>query len=120
MGLLQGKRALITGGTTGLGLAVAGRFLAGYLPFAYGRSSATEVGGVTPALRRQLLHERVQVPPAERSRRPRVVSLQTVSTTPGFVVATAVVDDGGLTTYWVRFTVQRHSGGWVVSGVVEG
>ena len=28
MGLLEGKRALITGGTTGLGLAVAGRFLA--------------------------------------------------------------------------------------------
>src|SRR5712675_1072818 len=28
MGLLQGKRALITGGTTGLGQAVAGRYLA--------------------------------------------------------------------------------------------
>src|SRR5262249_51812613 len=28
MDLLTGKRALITGGTTGLGLAVAGRFLA--------------------------------------------------------------------------------------------
>jgi NAD(P)-dependent dehydrogenase (short-subunit alcohol dehydrogenase family) len=28
MGLLEGKRALITGGTTGVGLAVAGRFLA--------------------------------------------------------------------------------------------
>jgi NAD(P)-dependent dehydrogenase (short-subunit alcohol dehydrogenase family) len=28
MGLLEGRRALITGGTTGLGLAVAGRFLA--------------------------------------------------------------------------------------------
>ena len=28
MGLLEGKRALITGGTTGLGLAVAGRFQA--------------------------------------------------------------------------------------------
>jgi NAD(P)-dependent dehydrogenase (short-subunit alcohol dehydrogenase family) len=27
MGLLEGKRALITGGTTGLGLAIAGRFL---------------------------------------------------------------------------------------------
>jgi NAD(P)-dependent dehydrogenase (short-subunit alcohol dehydrogenase family) len=28
MGLLDGKRALVTGGTTGLGLAIAGRFLA--------------------------------------------------------------------------------------------
>ena len=27
MGLLQGKRALVTGGTTGLGLAITGRFL---------------------------------------------------------------------------------------------
>jgi NAD(P)-dependent dehydrogenase (short-subunit alcohol dehydrogenase family) len=27
MGMLEGKRALVTGGTTGLGLAVAGRFL---------------------------------------------------------------------------------------------
>jgi NAD(P)-dependent dehydrogenase (short-subunit alcohol dehydrogenase family) len=27
MGLLQGKRALVTGGTTGLGLAIAGRYL---------------------------------------------------------------------------------------------
>ena len=26
MGLLEGKRALVTGGTTGLGLAIAGRF----------------------------------------------------------------------------------------------
>jgi NAD(P)-dependent dehydrogenase (short-subunit alcohol dehydrogenase family) len=28
MGLLEGRRALVTGGTTGLGLAIAGRFLA--------------------------------------------------------------------------------------------
>jgi NAD(P)-dependent dehydrogenase (short-subunit alcohol dehydrogenase family) len=28
MGILEGKRALVTGGTTGLGLAIAGRFLA--------------------------------------------------------------------------------------------
>src|SRR5690348_7078703 len=27
MGVLEGKRALVTGGTTGLGLAIAGRFL---------------------------------------------------------------------------------------------
>src|SRR5258708_28545790 len=28
MGMLEGKRTLVTGGTTGLGLAIAGRFLA--------------------------------------------------------------------------------------------
>jgi hypothetical protein len=99
---------------------VAERFLAGYLPFAYGRASAAAVVGVTSALRRQLLQERVAVPPAERARQPRVVSLQLVGTTPAFVVATAVVDDGGLTTYRLRFTLQRQSGGWAVSSAVSG
>jgi hypothetical protein len=101
---------------------MAQRFLAGYLPFAYGRSSAAAVGGVTPALRRQLLHERVQAPPApaERWRRPRVLSLQLAGTTPGFVVAMATIYDGGVTAYRLRFTVQRQSGGWAVSSVVEG
>ena len=51
---------------------VAERFLAGYLPFAYGRGSALAVSGVTPALRRQLLSERAQLTPVERRRRPRV------------------------------------------------
>jgi hypothetical protein len=96
---------------------VAKRFLSGYLPFAYGRASAASVVGVTLALRRQLLRERVQVPPAERRRRPRVVSLQLVGTTPPFVVATAIIDDGGLTTYRLRFTLQRRSGGWAVTAV---
>src|SRR5947209_2845833 len=99
---------------------VAERFLAGYLPFAYGRASAATVAGVTPALRRQLLREPARVPPAERRRRPRVVSLQLVGTTPGFVVATAIIDDGGLTTYRLRFALQRESGGWAVSSLPQG
>jgi hypothetical protein len=99
---------------------VAKRFLVGYLPFAYGRSSAATIAGVTSALSRQLLQEHVAVPPAERGRQPRVASLQTVGTTPWFVMATAVVNDGGLTTYQLRFTVQRSSGRWAVSSVVEG
>lgn len=98
----------------------AERFLAGYLPFAYGRGRAATIAGVTPALSRQLLQERVAVPPAERGRQPRVVSLQTVGTTPGFVVATAVIDDGGLSTYRLRFILQRSSGAWAVSSVVGG
>lgn len=75
---------------------VAERFLAGYLPFAYGRGSAAAIRGVTPTLRRQLLRrQRAQLTPVERRRHPRVASLQTVATTPLFVVATATIDDGG-------------------------
>ena len=99
---------------------VAERFLAGYLPFAYGRGSALAIRGVTPALRRQLLRERARVTPVERRRRPRVLSLQLVGTTPAFVVATAIIDDGGVTAYRLRFTLQHGGGRWAVSSVAEG
>ncbi len=99
---------------------VAERFLAGYLPFAYGRGSALAVGDVTSALRRQLLRERARLTPVERRRHPRVVSLQTVGTTPAFVVATAVIDDGGVVTYRARVTLQREASRWAVSSVEDG
>ncbi len=99
---------------------VAERFLAGYLPFAYGRGSALPVGDVTPALRRQLLRDRARLTPVERRRRPRVLSLQTVGTTPAFVVATAVIDDGGVVTYRARVTLQREASRWAVSSVEDG
>jgi hypothetical protein len=99
---------------------VAERFLAGYLPFAYGRGSALAVRGVTLALRRQLLRQRAQLTPAERHRRPRVLSLQTVGTTPAFVVATAVIDDGGVAAYRLRFALEREAARWAVSSVEEG
>ncbi len=99
---------------------VAQRFLAGYLPFAYGRGELAAINGITPTLRRQLLLGRAQLTPAERRRRPRVVSLQTTATTPTFVVATAVIDDGGVTTYRLRFTLEGRAGRWLVSGVQEG
>jgi hypothetical protein len=99
---------------------VAERFLAGYLPFAYGRDSALAVSGVTPAMRRRLLRQRAQLTPPERRRRPRAVSLQTVGTTPALVVATAAIDDGGVATYRLRFTLQGGGGRWAVSSVEEG
>ncbi|MGZ6697947.1 MAG: hypothetical protein ACXVFL_20220 [Solirubrobacteraceae bacterium] len=105
-------------------LAVARRvgewFLVGYLRFAYGRGSALAVSGVTSALRRRLLGQRARLTPVERRRRARVVSLQTIGTTPTFVVATAVIDDGGVATYLLRFTVEHGGGRWAVSGVEVG
>ncbi|HWD70514.1 MAG TPA: hypothetical protein VG293_09970 [Solirubrobacteraceae bacterium] len=99
---------------------VAERFLAGYLRSAYGRDGARAVSGITSALRRRLVHERAELTPVERHRRPRVVSLQTTATTPKFVVATAVIGDGGVTTYRLRFTLDGRAGRWLVSGVQEG
>jgi hypothetical protein len=99
---------------------LARRFLVSYLQFAYGRGIAGSVKGVTPGLRSQLLTQRAQSTPAERGRHPRVVSLATVGTTPGFVVATATIEDGGIAAYRLRFTLQEHADRWLVSSVQEG
>ena len=98
----------------------AERFLGSYLSFAYGRARAPSVTPVTPALRNQLTREHAQITPVERRRHTRVVSLRVVGMTPGFVLATAMVDDGGIAAYPLRFTLQRSPGRWSVSSVLEG
>ncbi len=99
---------------------LAWRFLVSYLQFAYGRGSAGSVKGVTPGLRSQLITQRAQATPAERARQPRTVSLATIGTTPGFVVATATIEDGGIAAYRLRFTLQEQAGRWLVSSVQDG
>jgi hypothetical protein len=98
----------------------AERFLGTFLAFAYGRARAPSVTPVTPALRNQLTREHAQITPVERRRHTRVVSLRVVGMTPGFVLATAMVDDGGIAAYPLRFTLQRSAGRWSVSSVLEG
>jgi hypothetical protein len=98
----------------------AERFLGTYLPFAYGRARALALSSVMPAFGRQLVRDRAQVTPVERRRRPRVVSLRVVGLTPGFALATVIVDDGGLAAYLLRFELQGGAGRWAVSGVQEG
>ena len=99
---------------------VARTFLAGYLPFAYGRASAGSVWAVTPALRRELWRERVQVTPVQRRRRPRVITLTALGQAAGVVVITALIDDGGIASYAVRLTIRRTNRAWLVSRVDEG
>ena len=98
----------------------AERFLGTYLPFAYGRAGALGVGSVTRVLGRRLARDRAQVTPMERRRSPRVVLLRVVGLTPGFALATAIVDDGGIAAYPLRFTLQGAAGRWAVSGVQAG
>jgi hypothetical protein len=99
---------------------LARRFLVSYLQFAYGRRSAGSVKGVTAGLRSQLVTQRAQATPAERGRQPRIVSLATVGTMPGFVVATATIKDGGIAAYRLRFTLQEQADRWLVSSLQAG
>jgi hypothetical protein len=99
---------------------VAGRFVRSYLKFAYGRAGAASVEAVTPGLRSHLMRDRAQVTPAERARHPRVVSLRVLGTNPGFVFATASVEDGGIAAYRLRFALREEAGRWLVSDVQEG
>jgi hypothetical protein len=75
------------------------------------------VRAVTPALGRQLRRERVQVTPVEGRRRPRVVTLTALGRASRIVVATALIDDGGVANYSLRLTVRRTNRAWLVSGV---
>ena len=98
----------------------AARFLAGYLPFLYGRGSARSINAVTPDLRVQLSRVPGLVTPVERRRDPRVVSLAVVGQAPDVVLATALVADGGVTTYALRIMLRPGRDGWLVSGVDGG
>jgi hypothetical protein len=113
-------RLPVSGSDLRLAGRVAGRFLRSYLRLGYGKARATSVEGVTPGLHSELMRDRAQVTPAERRRRPRVVSLTTLGTTPGFVVATAIIEDGGIAAFRLRLTLQEQAGRWLVSSVQEG
>ena len=100
--------------------SVAARFLAGYLPFLYGRGSARSIDAVTPDMRLQLSRMRALVTPVERQRHPRVVSLSVVGQAAAGALVTALVADGGLTTYALRIMLSGGRGGWIVNSVDGG
>ena len=113
-------RPPVSGSDLRLASRVAGRFLRSYLRFAYGRARATSVEAVTPGVRSQLIRARAQVTPAERARHPHLVWLQVLGTNPGFVLATASVEDGGIAAYRLRFALREAGGRWLVGDVQEG
>src|SRR5690349_19067165 len=106
-------RPPVSGSDLRLASRVASRFLRSYLQFVYGRAGAISVEAVTPGLRSQLSRDRAQVTPAERARHPHVVWLQVLGTNPGFVLATASVEDGGIAAYRLRVALREAGGRWL-------
>jgi hypothetical protein len=92
-------------------------FLAAYLPYLYGHPHPGLVPAATAALRRELTHQALVVPPAQSRLRPRVVSLTTTRTPTGDWTARALITDGGVANYLIVLTVVGGHQGWLVGGV---
>jgi hypothetical protein len=95
----------------------ARRFLAGYLPYSYGRAPARSIRGATPALRRELATNPPRVAAVgTRSARPRVRELRVSGLNGSRAYVLAQVDDGSRT-YATSLTIQRRGGRWLVAEV---
>lgn len=94
----------------------ARRFLLGYLPYAYGQRSASDLRSATPRLRSRLARERPRVPAGERGRRPRVVLVHADGAGPQRAGIAALVSDG-VRRYSVSLELERTAVGWMVTGV---
>jgi hypothetical protein len=91
-------------------------FLAGYLPYTYGRRRASAITYATAELRRALGSRRPRVPAAERRRRVEVEALTVQGASPRRVGMLALVDDGRRR-YSVELALARYPSGWKVTEV---
>lgn len=101
-------------------VAVARRFLDGYLGYLYGHAPARAVRGAVPALSRSLAARRLIVPPAMRSLRPRVLALGSAPASPGRIGVSATVNDGELASYQLELILARAHGRLLVATVKAG
>jgi hypothetical protein len=94
----------------------AARFLAGYLPYSYGRRSARRIASASDALRRRLAANRPRIPARERRRHPRVVLVQSNGVGRVGAELVALVRDGARQYTILLELVGRH-GVWKVTAV---
>ena len=94
----------------------ARRFLAAYLPFAYGRGRATRIEAVTPELRAELAEHAPRGTARERRRKPRVELLQSNGVSSERAELVALVDDGRRR-YPLQLQLARTASGWLVTGL---
>lgn len=114
-----GLRAPVDAAQLGEAQRIAAGFLAGYVPYLYGRRPAKSLRDLTSSLRAELAHDPPRLTPAQRSRHPRLLALATVGRPSGAVLATATVADGGPAAYPVRLLLTRRDHGWVVISIAS-
>jgi len=95
------------------------RFLRGYLAYSYGRGRLQAIRDASPKLIAALGQARPRVPPAARSRRPRLTTLQVLPQAPGTAQATATISDGSGLQYPLVFSLDRRPSGWTVTRLAD-
>lgn len=96
---------------------VARRFLAGYLPYSYGRGQVRAVGSsASEALRAELAALPPRVPARVRRLRPRISALQAEATGAGSIAFVALIDDGART-YSLAMALEPAGRTWQVTGL---
>lgn len=92
-------------------------FLTGYLAYTTGHATVSHIHDAAPNLQRALKAQPSPIPPAARTRRPRVLALRPVETPRGIQFA-ALVNDGTLIDYPIGVQLLAHDGRWLVARVV--
>jgi hypothetical protein len=97
---------------------VTGRFITSYLAYTHGHGSAAQITGADHSLAHSLRSTPLSpIPPGERARHPRIVSLEPATTVAGRLVVAAIVSDGGLIDYTLTLTLQRDRDQLLVTSV---
>jgi hypothetical protein len=95
------------------------RFLRGYLAYSYGRGHLRAIPAADPKLLAALDRAHPRVPPAARTRRPRITTLQVLPQAPGTAQATATITDGSGLQYPLVFYLDRRPSGWIVTRLAD-
>jgi hypothetical protein len=98
-------------------VAVARRFLAGYLAYAYGRAPAAGVPEASEALIASLERHPPRVTVARQARLPRVEQLVVTFAQSGRPVVNAVLNDGGIVNYTVELVLAQSDGRLIVGAL---
>ena len=94
-------------------------FLAGYLAYTRGGTSARRIAAATGGLLMALAAHPPRVSPAMRSEHPRVVELHAAPAPAGEIGVSAVVNDGGLIDYTLGLILAPQDGRLLVTGLEQ-
>jgi hypothetical protein len=97
--------------------AAARAFLAGYLPYSYGRSDADRIRAAARRLLRELEASLPRVPATVARARPRLISVRAQAATGDLDIDVLAVVDDGQRRYSIPLAVRHAGRRWIVTAI---